>query len=267
MSKFTGRTIVITGASEGIGRALACELAPDRPNLVLAARNPQRLEDAALACRALGAEVLAVPTDVAEEQACRALIARAVERFGGLDVLVNNAGITMWSRFDAVENLSAFEHIMRVNYLSGVYATAAALPHLKKSRGLIVAVASMAGLTGVPERTGYAASKHAQVGFFESLRIELEGSGVDVTLIAPDFVVSQIHRRALGADGKPLGASPMVEPRIMTSEQCARLIRGAMQRRQRLLVTSLRGKLGRVVKAFAPGLIDRIAARAIRMKH
>jgi short-subunit dehydrogenase len=130
-----------------------------------------------------------------------------------------------------------------------------------------VAVASMAGLTGVPERTGYAASKHAQVGFFESLRIELQGSGVDVTLIAPDFVVSQIHRRALGADGKPLGASPMVEPRIMTSEQCARLIRGAMQRRQRLLVTSLRGKLGRVVKAFAPGLIDRIAARAIRMKH
>jgi short-subunit dehydrogenase len=267
MSKFTGRTIVITGASEGIGRALACELAPDRPNLVLAARNPQRLEDAALACRALGAEVLAVPTDVAEEQACRALIARAVERFGGLDVLVNNAGITMWSRFDAVENLSAFEHIMRVNYLSCVYATAAALPHLKKSRGLIVAVASMAGLTGVPERTGYAASKHAQVGFFESLRIELQGSGVDVTLIAPDFVVSQIHRRALGADGKPLGASPMVEPRIMTSEHCARLIRGAMQRRQRLLVTSLRGKLGRVVKAFAPGLIDRIAARAIRMKH
>jgi short-subunit dehydrogenase len=208
-----------------------------------------------------------VPTDVADETACRSLIERTVERFGRIDVLVNNAGITMWTRFDAVTDLSSFEHLMRVNYLSGVYLTAAALPHLKKSRGLIVAVASMAGLTGVPERSGYAASKHAQVGFFDSLRIELRGSGVDVTVIAPDFVVSQIHRRALGADGRALGASPMVEPKIMTSEQCARLIRGAMQRRQRLLVTSLRGKLGRALKAFAPGLVDRLAARAIRNKH
>jgi short-subunit dehydrogenase len=267
MGGFSGRTIVITGGSEGIGRALACELAPDGPKLVLAARDPQRLEDAAAACRARGAEVLAVPTDVADERACRALIERAVERFGGIDVLVNNAGITMWTRFDAVQDLAAFQHIMRVNYLSGVYATAAALPHLKKSRGLIVAVASMAGLTGVPERSGYAASKHAQVGFFESLRIELAGTGVDVTVIAPDFVVSQIHRRALGPDGKPLGASPMVEPRIMSAEQCARLMRGAMQRRQRLLITSFRGKLGRLFKTFAPRLIDALAARAIRNKH
>jgi short-subunit dehydrogenase len=267
MGKFAERTLVITGASEGIGRALACELSPDRPRLVLAARDPQRLEEAAEACRALGAEVLAVPTDVADEHACRALIDRAVARFGGIDVLVSNAGITMWSRFDAVKDLSAFERLMRVNYLGGVYLTAAALPHLKKSRGLIVAVASMAGLTGVPERTGYAASKHAQVGFFDSLRIELRGSGVDVTVVAPDFVVSQIHRRAIGPDGKPLGASPMVEPRLMTSEQCARLIRRAMERRQRLLLTSFRGKLARVFQAFVPGLIDRVAARAIRRKH
>jgi short-subunit dehydrogenase len=267
MGKFALKTIVITGASEGIGRALARELSPDRPRLVLAARDEQRLNAAADECRALGAEVLAVPTDVSVEAACRALIERAVERFGGIDVLVNNAGITMWTRFDAARDLSAFEQIMRVNYLSGVYCTAAALPHLKKSRGLIVAVASMAGLTGVPERTGYAASKHAQVGFFESLRIELEDSGVGVTVIAPDFVVSQIHRRALGPDGKPLGASPMVEPKIMTAEECARLMRRAMERRDRLLITSLRGKLGVLVRTFAPSLIDRIAARAIRNKH
>ena len=95
--------------------------------------------------------------------------------------------------------------------------TAAALPYLKASRGLIVAVASIAGLTGVPERTGYAASKHAMVGFFESLRIELTGSGVDVTLVAPDFVVSEIHRRATGPDGRPLGATPMQEARLMSA--------------------------------------------------
>jgi short-subunit dehydrogenase len=152
---------------------------------------------------------------------------------------------------------------MRVNYLGSVYPTFHALPHLKKSRGLIVAVASLAGLTGVPTRTGYSASKHAVFGFFDSLRVELLGSGVDVTLVAPDFVVSEIHRRAVGPQGEPLGTSPMQEGRIMTTERCAELILGAMERRQRLLVMSLRGKLGRFVRLFFPGLIDRIALRAV----
>src|SRR4029077_8444066 len=122
-----------------------------------------------------------------QQRDCAQLVARTVERFGGLDILVNNAGITMWSRFDAISDFSVFERLLSVNYLGAVYTTAAALPHLRAARGLIVAVASIAGLTGVPERTAYAASKHALVGFFESLRIELAGSGVDITLIAPDF--------------------------------------------------------------------------------
>ena len=99
--------------------------------------------------------------------------------------------------------------------------TALALPHLKQSKGLLVAVASLAGLTGVPERSGYAASKHALIGFFDSLRIELRGSGVDVSVVAPDFVVSEIHKRAIGPDGEPLGESPMVKTKIMTAEECA----------------------------------------------
>ncbi len=198
---------------------------------------------------------------------CERLIERAAAEFGGVDVLVNNAGITMWSRFDAVTDFSVFERVMAVNYFGAMYLTAAALPHLKRSKGLIVAVASLAGLTGVPERTGYAASKHAMVGFFDSLRIELAGSGVDVSVIAPDFVVSQIHKRAIGPDGRPLGKTPMQESRIMTSEECARLIRHAMERRQRLLVTSVRGKLGRVLKLLAPSVIDRIAAKAIRERR
>ena len=153
---------------------------------------------------------------------------------------------------------------MAVNVLGTVRITAAALPHLKASGGLLVAVASIAGLTGVPERTGYAASKHAMVGFFESLRIELRGSGVDVTIIAPDFVVSQIHRRAIGADGQPLGNTPMDEGRIMTAERCAQMIAGAMRRRQRLLITSARGRFARWARLIAPGLVDRLSARAIR---
>jgi len=133
--------------------------------------------------------------------------------------------------------------------------------------GLIVAVASMAGLTGVPERTGYAASKHALVGFFESLRIELRGSGVDVTIVAPDFVRSEIHRRAIGPDGRSLGQSPMQEPHIMTAQHCAQLIVAAMRRRQRMLITSARGRLGRWARLIVPGLVDAAAARAIRERR
>jgi short-subunit dehydrogenase len=145
-----------------------------------------------------------------------------------------------------------------------VWLTHAALPELKRARGQLVAIASLAGLTGVPTRTGYAASKHAVIGFYDSLRIELLGTGVGVTVVCPDFVLSEIHRRAFGPDGRPLGRSPMQEQRIMTAEQCARRIARAMQRRERLLVMSLRGRLGRFVRLLAPGLIDRIAARAVR---
>lgn len=264
MGAFTGKTVLLTGASEGIGRALALILAADGANLTLAARSSERLQDAAAACAALGAQVEAVVTDVARPQDCVHCVERALARFGRLDCLVNNAGITMWARFDAVTDFSIYERLLTVNVLGAVRMTAAALPHLKAARGLVVAVASIAGLTGVPERTGYAASKHAMVGFFESLRIELIGSGVDVTIVAPDFVVSQIHRRAIGADGRALGNTPMDEDRIMTAEDCAALIARAMRRRQRLLITSARGRFARWARLVVPGLVDKLAARAIR---
>ena len=267
MSTFAGKTVLITGASAGIGRALALTLAPDRPRLALHGRDEARLADTAHACAAHGAEVLTVSGDVARREDCGQLVARTLERFGGLDVLVNNAGITMWSRFDEIRDFSVFSRLLAVNYLGAVYTTAAALPHLKTSRGLIVAVASVAGLTGLPERTGYAASKHAMVGFFESLRIELAGSGVDVTLVAPDFVVSEIHRRALGPDGAPLGATPLQEAHVMSAARCAQLIAGAMRRRDRLLITSARGRLGRWARLIVPSAADAVAARAIRERR
>lgn len=266
-SPLAGHVVVLTGASEGIGRALALELARRGLCLVLAARNQQRLEEVARAVEAAGSAALVVPTDVLDPAQCRALIDATVARFGSLDVLINNAGGTMWSRFDALEDLAPYEHLMRLNYLSAVYLTFAALPWLKQSQGRIVAIASVAGLTGVPERSGYAASKHAMIGFFESLRIELAASEVTVTIIAPDFVRSEIHKRALGPDGRALGASPMRQERIMTAEKCAQLIVPAIELRRRLLITSLRGRLGRWLKLLAPSLIDRIAARAIRERH
>ena len=267
MQSFTGKTVLITGASTGIGRALALALAREGAQLALMARDAGRLEAAARECAALGTAVLAVPGDVARSADCRASVARTLERFGRLDVLVNNAGQTLWARFDQLTDLTVLERVLTINYLGAAWMTAAALTALKESRGLIVAVASVAGLTGVPERTGYAASKHAMVGFFDSLRIELAASGVGVTIIAPDFVVSELHRGALGPDGRPLGVSPMDEPHIMTSARCAQLTLSAMRRRQRLLITSGRGRLARWARLVAPALVDALAARAIRLRR
>jgi short-subunit dehydrogenase len=266
MGAFAGQVVIVTGASEGIGRAFCLALAPQRPRLVLAARNRERLETLAGECRRAGAETLVVPTDVTDEACCRALVDAAVEGFGRLDVLVNNAGGTMWTRLDELRDLSIMEQLMRLNYLGSVYPTYHALPHLKHARGRIVAVASMAGLIGVPTRTGYSAAKHAVIGFFESLRIELTGTGVSVSIICPDFVVSEIHKRALGPDGKPLGENPMARSNIMTAEECAALMIDAIDRRERMLVTSARGKFARWLKLLAPARIDAMAAKAIREK-
>jgi short-subunit dehydrogenase len=264
MGTYTGKVVVVTGASAGIGRELCLQLAPQRPRLVLAARDEARLHEVGEECRKRGAEALVCRTDVSSLDDCRTLVERTIAHYQALDVLVNNAGMSMWARFDEVQDIGIYESLMRVNYLGCVYPTHFALPELRRRRGQIVVVASLAGLTGVPTRTGYAATKHALFGFFDSLRIELDGTGVSVTMVAPDFVVSEIHRRSVGKDGRPLGESPMQEGRIMTTEACASMILGAMEKRKRLVVGSARGKLGRFVRLFAPGLIDRIAARAVR---
>jgi short-subunit dehydrogenase len=264
MSVYAGKVVVVTGASQGIGKALCLELAGQRPRLALAARDAAALEAVAARCRDRGAETLVVPTDVGDEASCRALVERTVGRFSGVDVLVNNAGMGMLARFEDVTDLSPYERLMRVNYLGSVYPTFYALPHLKRSRGQIVAVSSLAGLSGVPMRTAYAATKHAQVGFFDSLRVELQGTGVDVTVVCPYWVQSEIRRRAAGPDGRTVDASPVREDEVMTAEECARLMVRAMERRQRMLVMSLKGKLGRWVKLMAPALVDRMAAEAVR---
>jgi len=258
-----GNVIILTGASSGIGRHLALVLAEQGARLVLAARSQDSLAEVAAACRALGAETLVVPTDVAEEEDCRHLVEETVAHFGGIDTLVNNAGISMWCTFDKVEDLSAMERIMRVNYFGSVYCTYHALPHLTKSHGRIVAISSLAGKTGVPTRTFYAASKHAMMGFYDSLRIELMGTGVSVTSICPGFVSTGVRKLALGADGKPAGASHIRENEVMTPQTCARIILRAMVARKREVVMTARGKVGMYLKLLAPGMVDNIARKAI----
>lgn len=263
MASFADNVVIITGASVGIGRELALQLSDQGARVVLASRDAAKLADLETLCRERGGQALAIPTDVADRSQCRSLIEGTIDKFGRIDTLINNAGITMWTRLDEIEDPDLLERLMRVNYFGSVHCTFFALPFLKETRGRLVCVASLAGKTGVPWRTGYAASKHALVGFFDSLRIELVHQGVTVTVINPGFVKTEVHRRAAGPDGRPLGKSPLQEDKVMSADTCARLILGAALRRRREVVMTARGRVGLWMKLIVPGLVDRIARRAI----
>jgi NADP-dependent 3-hydroxy acid dehydrogenase YdfG len=260
---FRENVCIITGASSGIGRALALVLAEQGAWLALAARDEERLHSAAKACRELGGRALVVPTDVTDEGQCRHLIEQTAREYGRIDTLVNNAGISMVARFDDIKDLAPVKKIMDVNYYGSVYCTHYALPFLIQSKGRIVGVSSLTGKTGVPTRSLYAASKHAMAGFFDSLRIEMIDHGVTVTMIYPGFVASEVRERALGSDGKARGEDFIEKKDVMTAEKCAGLIARTAARRQPQLVMTLRGKLGQWLKLIAPALVDRIARRMV----
>lgn len=261
------KCVVITGASDGIGRALAERLATHQTRLVLAARNRSKLDEVAIQCRALGASVIVVPTDVAVETDCKALIDAACSEFGEIDILVNNAGISMWALFQEVENLDFFHRIMQVNYMGAVYCTYYALPHLQNTGGLIVAVSSLTGKMGVPTRTGYSASKHAMQGFFDSLRVELRNTPVDVCVVSPGFVATDIRRHAVGADGSPRGESPRLEDKnTMSLDDCVDLIVRAIQKRQRELVMTAKARFGLWLRMIAPNFVDKLISKSLDEK-
>lgn len=264
---FKGKSIIITGASIGIGQALAIELAKKGANLTLAARDKKALDDTVEQCLKVGGKAIAIATDVTQIPDCQNLIEQAIKAYSQIDILVNNAGISMWARFEDVKDLSIFEKMMKVNYLGAVYCTHYALPHIKKSRGLIVAVSSLTGKTGVPTRSGYAATKHAMHGFFDSLRIELRGTGVGVLIICPGFVATGIRARALGVEGHSLGESPRNEDENnMSVEECVQLMVGAIEKRKRELVMTTKGKLAQWIKLVAPEAVDTLAEKAIKEK-
>lgn len=269
MTTFEGQVILLTGASSGIGAELARQFAAAGGRLALVARDAARLEAVAAACRATGGEALVIPGDVSVEASCAEVVAQTVAHYGRLDILVNNAGLGASGPFDAITDLTIFDTLMRVNYLGSVWCTAHALPHLKKTRGRIVAISSLTGLTGVPKRTAYAATKHAMAGFFDSLRIELDGSGVSVTVIYPGFVFSEINQRALSPDGTPYGerAYTRTSQESMETATCCRLILRATARRDRDCVMTFKGKVGRLLKLISPRLVDRIAQRTIAARQ
>jgi short-subunit dehydrogenase len=238
----------------------------NRVGLVLAARNVDKLAVVAAQCTASGAATLVVTTDVSVESECRALIACTIERFGRIDTLINNAGISAQALFSDVkeQDLHWYEDLMRINLWGSVWCTHAALPSIKASRGRIVAVSSLAGLVGVPGRTAYSASKFAMTGFFEALRAELAGSGVSVTTAYPGVVLTDIRSHGLNAQGKPAGSSGLREDGAMSVQTCAELILSGMESRQREVVMTAKGKLGRLLKLFAPALVERMALAALK---
>lgn len=259
--------VVITGASDGIGAEIARQLAAKERSdvcLVLAARNAGQLQAVARECEALGAQALAVPTDVSVQEACQRLIKEAVARFGSIDMLINNAGRSAHALFEDVADLGWYEELMRVNLWGSVWCTHAALPYLKAARGRVVAVSSLAGLVGVPGRTAYSATKFAMGGFFEALRAELKGAGVSVTVAYPGVVATRIRQRGFNAAGQQLGESLLKEEGAMSAEACARLIIDGMNDRRREVVMTAKGKLGRFIKLLAPGLVERMALAALK---
>lgn len=266
---FSGKVVVVTGASHGIGAELSRQFAARGARLAIAARNVGQLNEVAAQCRALGSEAIVVPLDVTIESSCREMIEQTVAHYGKLDILVNNAGLRFHGRFDEVTDLTAYDTIMRVNYLGAVFCTSYALPHLKKSRGQIVAIASLQSWTGVPTRSAYCASKHAMMGFFDSIRVELMDDGVSVTVIYPSFVYSQDNARVISADGKAVGdrAEKRMPGDAMSAEECARLTLDAVAKRKRHILMTWRAKVGRVLKMFSPSLVDRLARAAVTKKR
>ena len=263
------KTIVITGASEGIGAEIARQLAATHGSgvaLVLAARKLDALQAVANECESKGAQTLCVRTDVGVRDDCVALIAHAFAKFGHVHALINNAGISAQALLQEVsaDKLAWYEDVMRINHWGSVWTTHAALPHLLESKGAIVAVSSLAGLVGVPGRTAYSASKFAMVGFFEALRAELKSQGVSVTTAYPGVVLTQIRQHGLNAQGQALGTSGLKEEGAMSVEECARLIIDGMNRRQREVVMTTKGKLGRWLKLIAPGLVENLALNAVK---
>jgi short-subunit dehydrogenase len=264
---FREKTVIVTGASSGIGKALALRLADEGAWLTLAARNAQRLDSLAGECQQRGSKAIAIPTDVADESQCRALIQRTQETYGRIDTLVNNAGIDVVSKLEDLPDLHLFKQVVDVNFYGTVHCTYYALPYLKETRGRIVNISSLGGMLAIPFNTSYVASKFAVIGFSDSLRMEVEQTGVSVTVICPSWVVTEFHERYLDKNGQPKGPSgrAIYTERTMTADQCAQIVLRAARRRKRQVVMRP-GPLALWLKLIVPDLVDRLTiSRFLRL--
>ncbi len=251
---FKDKVAIVTGASSGIGLATATLLARYKAKVVIAARSEDKLNEL---CRELSdySEVISVRTDVSVESDCRNLIQQTVNRFGRIDILINNAGISMRAMFKDLD-LSVIHRLMDVNFWGTVYCTKYALPYLLETKGSIVGVISTAGYKGLPGRTGYSASKFAINGFLDTLRSEHLYDGLHVMIYAPGFTASNIRKTALTADGSQQGETPREEGKMMTSERVAKIMLNHIRKHSRRATLTFTSKLLLVLTRLFPTITD-----------
>ncbi len=255
--------VVITGAAGGIGSAMARRWAIAGAYVALLDVEQGPLDEAEAELAAMGAELIALNVDVTDYPACQGAIASVVERFGRVDILVNNAGTVHRSAFKDTD-IEVYRKVMEVNFFGSVHCARAALPELLQTRGMIVVISSIAGVAPLYGRTGYAASKHALHGFFESARCELADDGVDVLMVCPNFTRSPFEHRAMGPDGKVAGTKRSMTGTIAEPEDVAAAVVGAANKGKKLLVLSRLGVLSYYLSRLAPAWYTRAMVRRLK---
>lgn len=263
------QVVAITGGSSGIGRALALHYYAQGARVAVCGRNMQALQELqqTLGTETTGGEetrMLVVQADVAKEEDCRRFVEEIINRYGRLDILICNAGLSMRALFADLQNLDPITRLMQVNFWGAVYCIRYALPHLLQTKGVIVGISSIAGYRGLPGRTGYSASKFALQGFLEALRTELLYSGVHVMWVCPGFTASNIRQTALNAKGEQQGETPLDEGKLMSAEEVAAQTARAIALRKRTLVLTAQGKLTVWVNRLFPGLADKLVYQHFR---
>lgn len=261
MQFFRDKVVLITGASSGIGRATALRLGSYGARLGLAARSLSTLEILAADIRTSGGQAIPLETDVTEAEQVRRAVDETVREFGRLDILIASAGLSMRCYFENAA-LEALERVMRVNFFGTLYATHFALPHVKKTKGSLVAISSLTGKRGIPSYALYGASKFAIQGLYEALRLELGRDGVHVGVVSPAFVDTPLRSNVLGPDGQPWPEPPPPPFRIWPVEKCVdRVIRLIVKRRREALLPWFAGPLLVIDRLLGNVLGDRILAR------
>jgi short-subunit dehydrogenase len=257
------QVVIITGASSGIGKALAFEFGRQGAIIVITGRNQSKLNEAASVLQAANILQHAIVCDSSSEEQTRKMIQEVVDRFGRIDLLINNAGISMRSMFETVD-LQVLKQVMDINFWGTVYATHAALPYLKQSKGGIIGISSIAGYRGLPVRTGYSASKFAMNGFLEALRTELIGTGVHVLTACPGFTASNIRNASLTGDGSIAGETMREEDKMMSAEEVAFEIRKAYEAKKKTLVLTFQGKLTVFLNKWLNSLMDNLVYNTLK---
>ena len=260
---FRDRVVVITGAAGGMGRALSRRFGQAGARLGLTDIDGNGVEALSQELTGEGIDCFGLGLDVTDEAACHRAVASVVERFGRLDVLVNNAGITHRSAFGSTGS-EVYSRVMAVNYFGSLYCTQAALDHLLERQGLIIVISSIAGFAPLLGRTGYAASKHALHGLFDSLRAELRETGVGVTIVCPGFTATNIDKNALDGDGSVTLHPQSTLGTAASPASVAEAVFRAATKSKRLVVLSNVGRLTRLLTRFFPGFYELKMAQALR---